>query len=381
MVASTETHINGQTIREPAVSRFPLTDLTTFVEGIFLHLGLSAADAALASESLVVADLYGIDSHGVARLPFHARRLAGGMIDRQAELTTVRETPSTLVLDANNGFGQALAPRAMERTIAKAEQSGICLTSVRGSNHFGIAGYYAMMAAKRGLGGMAMTNASPLVVPTFGAEPMLGTNPIGFAVPTGDGPPLLLDMATSTVAWGKLEVARRANAPIPLGWAVDDRGLPTTDPHAARFLTPLGGERSTSGQKGYGLAVMVDVLCGPLGGGAWSRLVSGAAGPTKPSGTGHSFLAWRIDAFREPEEFYADVNEMLGELRATKPIPGHETTGVLVPGDPEHISERYNRTNGVPIKHEVLNELRGMCAEIGIPFALDEVPPTPQTTS
>jgi LDH2 family malate/lactate/ureidoglycolate dehydrogenase len=259
----------------------------------------------------------------------------------------------------------------MSRTIEKAEQSGICLTTVRRSNHFGIAGYYALMAAKRGLGGMAMTNSSPLVVPTFGSVPMLGTNPIAFAVPTGDGPPLLLDMATSTVAYGKLEVARRANKPIPLGWAVDERGIPTTDPHAAQFLTPLGGDRSTSGQKGYGLAVMVDVFCGPLGGGAWSSLVSGAVGPDKPSGTGHSFIAWRIDAFRDPEEFYADLAEMLNDLRATPPIAGHESTGVLVPGDPEHNAETRNRRDGVPIKQEVIAELRSVCDELGLNFTLD----------
>jgi LDH2 family malate/lactate/ureidoglycolate dehydrogenase len=363
---------NADTDPEPTEARFPLNQLSRFVESAFRQLGLSPTDAIFATESLVVADLYGNNSHGVARLPFHARRIADGLINLKADLTVVRESPSTLVLDANNGFGQALAPQAMTRTIEKAEHSGICLTTVRSSNHFGIAGYYAMMAAKRGLGGMAMTNSSPLVVPTFGSVPMLGTNPLAFAVPTGDGPPLLLDMATSTVAYGKLEVARRANKPIPLGWAVDDRGIPTTDPHAAQFLTPLGGERSTSGHKGYGLAVMVDVFCGPLGGGAWSRLVSGAVGPNKPAGTGHAFIAWRIDAFRDPEEFHADLTEMLNDLRATPPIASHEATGILVPGDPEHAAERHNLREGVSIAHEVLAELRDVCQELGLSFTLED---------
>lgn len=361
----------NESTNESTVVRFPLKRVSSFVESVFLDLGLTPADASIATESLVVADLYGIDSHGVARLPFHARRIAEGLINLKATLTVVRESPSTLVLDAQNGFGQALAPKAMIRTIDKAEQSGICLTTVRSSNHFGIAGFYALMAAKRGLGGMAMTNSSPLVVPTFGSVPMLGTNPLAFAVPTGDGLPLLLDMATSTVAYGKLEVARRANKPIPLGWAVDDLGIPTTDPHAARFLTPLGGDRPTSGQKGYGLSVMVDVFCGPLGGGAWSRLVSGAVGPDNPSGTGHAFIAWRIDAFRDPGEFYADLTEMLNDLRATPPIAGHESTGVLVPGDPEHAAEAHNLREGVPIKREVLAELRDVCNDLGLRFTLD----------
>jgi len=195
------------------VPRFSLDRLTAFAEAIFARLGVSAEDADLAAESLVVADLYGIESHGVARLPYQAGRIMRGLVNLSAELTVVRETPSTLVLDANNGFGQALAPKAMARCIEKAEATGICLASVRRSNHFGIAGYYVVMATRRGLGGMAMTNSSPLVVPTFGRFPRLGTNPIAFGVPTGDGPPLVLDMATSTVAYGKLEVARRARSP------------------------------------------------------------------------------------------------------------------------------------------------------------------------
>jgi LDH2 family malate/lactate/ureidoglycolate dehydrogenase len=353
-----------------AMSRFSLAKLTSFVESVFLGLGLNPKDAATATESLVVADLYGIESHGVARLPFHARRIARGLVNLSAELSVVRETPSTLVLDADNGFGQSLAPRAMARCIEKAEQTGICLTTVRRSNHLGIAGYYVVMATKRGLGGMAMTNSSPLVVPTFGRDPRLGTNPIALGVPTGDGPPLVLDMATSTVAYGKLEVARRANVSIPSGWAVDDRGLPTTDPHAAQFLTPLGGDRATSGHKGYGLGVFVDVFCGPLASGAWSRLVSGARGADKPSGIGHAFMAWRIDAFREPEEFYADLKEMIADLRATPPAPGHEATGILVPGDPEHAAEVRHRQQGVPVRREVLDELRTLCAELDLPFTL-----------
>jgi LDH2 family malate/lactate/ureidoglycolate dehydrogenase len=227
------------------------------------------------------------------------------------------------------------------------------------------------MAAERGLGGLAMTNASPLVVPTFGREGRLGTNPIAFAVPTGDGPPLVLDMATSAVAWGKIEIARRAGRPIPRGWALDLEGMVTTDPVAARWLLPLGGERDTSGFKGYGLGVLVDVLCGPLAGSAWSLHISGARGADVPAGIGHTFMAWRIDAFRDPADFYADLRTMLGELRATPPAPGDEATGVLVPGDPEIAAEAINRRDGLPIKREVLAELRLLADELGVPFGLD----------
>jgi LDH2 family malate/lactate/ureidoglycolate dehydrogenase len=213
-----------------------------------------------------------------------------------------------------------------------------------------------------------MTNASPLVVPTFGAHAMLGTNPIAFAVPTGDGPPLVLDMSTSAVAWGKIEIARRAGTAIPFGWALDEQGQPTTGPHAVRALTPLGGEPATSGHKGYGLAVMVDVLCGPLAGAAWSSHVSGATGPNREATIGHTFMAWRIDAFRDPVDFFADLDAMLADLRATTPIPGHEATGVLIPGDPEIAAERANRERGVPVQPAVLDELRKLAAELGVPF-------------
>jgi LDH2 family malate/lactate/ureidoglycolate dehydrogenase len=291
------------------------------------------------------------------------------LLDLNAKLTVVRETASTLALDANNGSGLVLAPEAMERCVVKAEATGICLATVRRSNHFGIAGYYALLAARRGLCGVAMTNSSPLVVPTFGARGMLGTNPLAVAVPTGDGPPLVLDMSTSTVSWGKIEIARRAGHPLPAGWALDELGLPTTDPFAARWLTPLGGDRSTSGHKGYGLSVVVDVLCGPLAGAAWSARISGAGGTLGVSGVGHAFMAWRIDAFRDPDEFYADVAALIAGLRATPAVPG--APEVIAPGDPEIAAEARNRALGVPVKPAVLAELRALAAEFGVGFSLE----------
>ncbi|MGH2535052.1 MAG: Ldh family oxidoreductase [Thermomicrobiales bacterium] len=353
--------------------RIPLDVLTQFARSVFEEVGLTPDDAAIAAESTVIADLRGIDSHGVARLPMYARRVRDGLINLEAELVVVRESPSSVAFDARNGMGLVLAPQGMSRCIDKAETTGICLATVRNSNHFGIVGYYALLAAKRGLLGMAMTNASPLVAPTFGAKPMVGTNPLAIAVPTASGQPVLLDMSTSTVAWGKIEIARRANKPIPAGWACDAEGLPTTDPFAARSLTPLGGERSRGGHKGYGLAVIVDVLCGPLAGAAWSAAISGAAsGRYTNSGIGHAFMAWRIDAFREPDEFYQDLDAMLAGLRATPPAPGHEATGVLVPGDPENAAEARNRAEGVPIKLAVLAELRILADNLGLAFALED---------
>ncbi len=353
--------------------RFTRTELALFVARVFERFGLASDRAATSAYFLLIADLRGVESHGIARLPYYANRFLRGLVNVDAVLSVVRESPSTLALDAQNGLGLALAPLAMEATIAKAAETGICLTTVRASNHFGIAGAYAQMAADRGLGGIAMTNSSPVVVPTFGSVPMLGTNPIAFAVPrsdAGDVPPLVIDLATSTVAWGKIEVARRANSPIPIGWALDEAAMPTTDPHAARYLTPLGGERLTGGHKGYALAMMVDVLCGPLGGGAWSLHVSGVRGGDAAAGTGHMFTAWRIDSFQDRQSFFADIDDMVTQLTATPVAPGDHQP-VMVPGDPELAAERENADRGIPVRVEVLAELRALAHEIGVQFDLD----------
>lgn len=349
--------------------RFSPDRLTAFIVAAFGTAGLGAEPATVAAGMLLNADRRGVDSHGMARLAGFVRRLRAGLIDPDAALTVVNETPATVAFDAHNGLGLILAPQAMARCIAKAEEMGICLATVRNSNHFGIAGTYALMAAEQGLGGMAMTNASPIVVPTFGAEPRLGTNPLAFAVPTGSGQPLVLDMSTSAVAWGKIEIARRAGLPIPPGWALDAAAQPTTDPNQVKMLMPLGGEKATSGHKGYGLGLMVDVFCGALAGAGWSRQIARSTETAKSQGIGHTFLAWRIDAFRDPAEFRATIDEIIADLRATPTMPGHEQ--VLVPGDPEIAAERRNLALGIPVQPEVLAELRALAGEIGIPFTLD----------
>ena len=357
-------------------ARFSHRCLVSFAAEVFAALGFGEHSAATAAEAVVLADLRGVESHGLARLPGYAARLHKGLIAVDAELTVDRETTATIALDAHNGLGLVQAPAAMARCIDKAEQSGLCFATVRRSNHFGIAGAYALMATRRGLGGIAMTNASPLVVPVFGAEAKLGTNPIAIAVPTGvgpDDPPLVLDMATSAVAWGKIEIARRNGTDIPLGWAVDDDGMPTTDPFAARWLTPLGGERA---HKGYALATMVDVLCGPLAGSAWSAHVAGSRGPELPASIGHAFLAWRIDAFRDPAAFYRDLGAVLRELRSTPPATGQEATGVLAPGDPELQAEAEHLRAGIPLNRQVVAALTHLAEELGVPFPDAEPVPT-----
>jgi len=352
------------------VSRFPHTQVQQFGADLLTAAGMDALSSEAAVSHLLIADLRGIESHGMARMPTYINRLRGGLIDPRAEVSIEHELVSTLALNGNNALGLLVGPEAMRRTIVKAQESGICLTTVRGSNHFGIAGAYAVMATEAGLGGMAMTNAGRLVVPANGAQPMLGTNPLAFAVPTGSGRPLVVDMSTSTVAWGKIEIARRAGIPIPPGWAIDAEGLATTDPHKVKGLTGLGGTLEGGSHKGYGLSLMVETFCGPLAGNLWGNRIATSTSTGAQPGIGHMFMAWRIDAFREMSAFLADMDEMIAELRACPPNPHTGANDVLIPGDPEADAEIRNRELGIPIRPQVLDELAAAAESVGIPFAL-----------
>jgi L-2-hydroxycarboxylate dehydrogenase (NAD+) len=253
----------------------------------------------------------------------------------------------------------------MTRCIEKAREIGLCMTTVRNSNHFGIAGYYAAMALEHGLCGVAMTNATPLVVPTYARKAYLSTAPIAVAIPAGKERPILIDMATSTVAWGKIEIARREGKPIPAGWALDAEGNMTTDPHKAVALTPLGATRELGGHKGFGLGLYFEVLCGQLAGGRWGRYVSGSRDDEPgPSGTGHAFMAWRIDAFCSEDEFKDGIDQMLRELKELEPIEG--AGGVVIPGEPEFLAEQDRRVNGIPVHPTVVAEIREIGREVGV---------------
>lgn len=344
-------------------------DLRLFVQRVFQKLGVPEDHAVRASNVLLTADLRGVTSHGVARLSMYHGQIESGAIDPAAKLTTVRETGATGVYDANSGLALALAPQAMDHCIEKALANGVGMVTVGNSTHFGIAGYYAIEATKRGLGAIAMTNAGPLMAPTGGRIPMVGTNPIAFGVPTGDeSAPFILDMATTSVAFGKIENARRANRPLAPGLAVDENGFATTDPHLARALMPLGGERKTSGYKGYGLGVMVDTLCGPLASTMWGTHLNSVFRIGNRAGLGHYFMAWRIDAFRDPEDFARDVRQMLDELRACPTAPDCETGSVLAPGDPELAATRENSEQGIAVHPSVWAEMEEIGEKLGVPL-------------
>jgi len=339
--------------------------LEPFCADVLTKFGLASEDAAISARVLLASDLRGIDSHGVPRMAAYTNRLREGAINLHPNFHVVAETAATIAFDADNGMGHPSAYRAMQRCIEKAKETGLCMATVRRSNHFGIAGFYAMMALEEGLCGMAMTNATPLVVPTFAREPYLSTAPIAIAIPAGNERPIVIDMATSTVSWGKVEIARREEKPIPEGWALDRDGNPTTDAHAATWLTPLGSTRELGSQKGYGLALWVEVLCGQLAGAAWSRYVSGSRTvPPRPANLGHAFMAWRIDAFRPEEEFRAEMDQMLAELRAAEPMPGQPR--VYVPGDPEDVALADRLERGIPVHPKVVAQLRELGDEVGV---------------
>jgi len=353
-----------------------ILELKEFCISAFSKLGVPKEEAEITSDVLVRADLRGIESHGVARLSRYIRRLKLNQMRAAAKLTVVKETPSTLLVDGENSLGQVVSYRVMEKCIAKAQSNGTCLATVKNSNHFGIAGYYAMMASDKNMMGISSTNAWPLVVPTFGREPLLGTNPISVAVPVARQPPFVLDMATSVVPIGKIEVYNRRGEPVPLGMAVDGKGRPTTsakDILRAVYdlkkggLMPLGGLEETAGYKGYGLAVLVDILCAILSGASYGPNVGNPQDP-KPSDIGHFFGAVDIESFRPLNEFKEYMGKMTDSLRNSEKAEGQSR--IYLAGEKEHEMEEERRKNGIPLYYKVYESLAEVARDVGVEFNL-----------
>jgi L-2-hydroxycarboxylate dehydrogenase (NAD+) len=355
---------------------FPAAQLHEFTKRVFAKLGVPDQDAGLAADVLAAADLRGIDSHGVARLHTYFDLLSVGRINPRPTLRVVRESASTATVDGDNGLGLVIGPRANDIAMDKAAQAGSGWVAVCNTNHYGIAGYYPLRALERDLIGWAMTNSSAGVAPLWGADRMLGTNPIAIAFPGKEEPAIVIDMATSAVAYGKIEIAERMGKPIPTGWAIDREGHPTNDPQAMMdggALLPLGSERELGGHKGYSLGLMVEVLCAALSGANWGPFAPPFAIseviPKKSvgKGIGHFFGAMRIDAFRDPEEFKAQIDQIVRTLRATRPAPG--TDGPLIPGDPERLAEADRSKSGIPLLPAVVLDLEDIARRTGISFS------------
>ncbi|MBG31422.1 MAG: malate dehydrogenase [Opitutae bacterium] len=359
----------------PELTLLPSERLAEFSRRVFEHFGIPADDAALASEVLAASDIRGIDSHGVARLHAYFEMLTAGRINPCPQLTILRESPSTATVDGDNGLGLVVGPKANEIAMSKAEDAGTGWVSVSNTNHYGIAGYYVLKALEKDLIGWSMTNTTKLVAPLWGTERKLGTNPIAIAFPGKEEPPIVIDMASCSAAYGKIEIALRKGAEIPRGWAIDGQGQDTLDPGEMieeGALLPLGSDRERGGHKGYGLAIMVDVLSCVLSGANWGPFAPPFALrqeiPDKQvgKGIGHFFGAMRIDAFIDPDEFKSQIDAYRREMQSSHPSPG--TDGPLIPGDPELEAEKIRSKEGIPLLPAVVEDLRDISKHTGVPF-------------
>ncbi|MCK5547620.1 MAG: Ldh family oxidoreductase, partial [Thermoplasmata archaeon] len=340
--------------------------LKDFVAKVFQKLNVPEQDAKTTAEILVASDLRGIPSHGVARLQRYVNGIENGIMNPTPTITTVHETPISATIDGGDGLGQVVGFKAMKMAIEKAKKNGVGFVAVRGSNHYGIAGYYSMMALEHDLIGISMTNSAPLVVPTFGIDLMLGTSPISLAAPAGKERSFVFDGATACVPRGKLEVYNRQGKEIPLGWAVDETGKPSTD--AARILknmtekkgggcVPLGGEGELfGGHKGYGFGLIVDVLSAILSGGLWSyRSYPKKEGKALPAKVAHFFAAIRIDYFIPQEEFKGGMDEMIKDLKDSGKAENQNR--IYVHGEKSFEATEENTKLGVPLEEKVANQL------------------------
>ncbi len=345
--------------------------LKDFCEHVFVKLGVPVKDAVTTVEVLVLADLRGIESHGVARLPRYVNGIRAGYIKPLDQSRIVKETKVTAVIDGEQSLGQVVSKKGMELAIRKAKETSVGIVTVRNSNHYGIAGYYTLMALEHDLIGMSMTNAAPLVVPTFGRNAVLGTNPISVAAPATEEKPFVLDMATSVVPRGKLEVLDRKGLPMPPGWAVDETGRGSIDPKrvldamAKRLgggILPLGGEgEEHSGHKGYGLALMVDVFSGVLSGAATGLRVN--ADERKPD-VGHFFMALDPGAFRPLDEFKQSMDRLARELKDSPRAQGQAR--IYVHGEKSFARMERFRREGVPLDSKIAEALKKIGSELGV---------------
>jgi LDH2 family malate/lactate/ureidoglycolate dehydrogenase len=358
--------------------RVPSKQIAEQLVSVFRAWGMSEGHADTTAEMMVETDLRGVDSHGISMLPTYDSEFRAGRLNMRPAFRTVRENPATALVDADASLGHPVSVHAMNMAVDKCLTSGVAVVTVFNSHHFGAAGCYSRIAAERGVIGM-VTSATRGVtmVPTFGAEPVLGTNPLAFAAPAKRNPPFQLDMATTTVAAGKVKVHKLNHKKLPPGWVVDADGKTVTDETAAfgyvfekkeGGITPLGGTRDAGSHKGYGLAMMVHILAGTLAGASFSPIRNRTQKPSDPHNIGHFFMAIDPRAFRPPGAFEDDLDQAIDVLRATRPADPAQP--VLVAGDPEMATKQERLANGVPIPDDLMVQLRAVVARAKIPFVL-----------
>src|ERR1700730_5780446 len=340
--------------------------------------GMSESHAGTTAEMMLETDLRGVDSHGISMLPTYDREFRSGRLNMRPAFKTLRDGPAMGLIDADASLGHPVSAHAMNLAVDKCGGSGVAVVSVVNSHHFGAAGCYAKIAADRGVIGMVTSSTRGVtMVPTFASEPVMGTNPLAFAAPAKRNPPFLLDMATTTVAAGKVKVYKLNHKPLPAGWAVDGNGQTVTNPEEAfRYvferpeggITPLGGARDVGGHKGYGLAVMVHILGGILAGASFSPIRNRTQGPSDPHNIGHFFMAIDPRGFRRDGEFEEDLDQVVDILHDAKRAEPDQP--VLVAGDPEMATRRERLQEGVPIPEDLMEQLREVVKSAGVPFLL-----------
>jgi LDH2 family malate/lactate/ureidoglycolate dehydrogenase len=354
--------------------RCPAAVARAQIEAVLRAWGMGEDDVQTTAEIMIETDLSGVDSHGISMLPFYDMVRKKGQLDLKARPRLVRETATMALIDAGGGLGHPVSAFAMRLALDKAEAGGLAVVSVYNSHHFGAAGIYATMAAERGMIGLVASSARTVaLVPTFGAEPVLGTNPLAFAAPAGRNPPVILDIATSVVAANKVKVYAFNGKEIPPGWVVDGDGQPVTDAaEALRYamerpeggLNPIGGTREMGSHKGYGLALLVQILGATLSGGSFSPTRK----PGEPDNIGHFFLALDPKAFRPPGDFEADLDTVVDTLHVTKRADPAQP--VLVAGDPERQARAERLTAGIPMQQTLKQQIRDLAAATGAPYLL-----------
>lgn len=355
------------------VKQFTHAQLFVFANEVFTKMGCNEAEAKEAARVLLSADLRGVDSHGIARLSGYVRLWEAGRVNAKPDMKIIHESPSTAVVDADAALGLVAAPFAMKVAMDKARNAGTGWVSVQNSNHFGIAGIHAMMALEEDMIGIAMTNASPLVAPTFSKERLLGTNPIAVAIPAGSEFPFVADMATTTAANGKLEILQRKNEAAPHGWIQDKEGNISTNQHEVKSggaLLPLGGTREQGSHKGYALGSIVDIFSAILSGANYGPWVPPfvsflpVADDLPGKGIGHFFGAMRIDAFRPAADFKQNMDQWIRRFRSAETVAGQAE--VLIPGDPEREMEIERLANGIPLLDAVVADIEKLAEQFKI---------------